>query len=145
MHYNAKTEKQFAYAYVTQYMIFEIINQKFITKQSDDTYEILDVGNLLDWKFEKDIYSNTGIDVKGSKPPEWQKIAGLYFQKWNKTDKDFIQKIHSLIQKRNGFVHNDKSILEKQNNAGKYINRDVFNKDGFVELFNCIQVLINLL
>jgi len=33
MHYNAKTEKQFAYAYVTQYMIFEIINHKFITKQ----------------------------------------------------------------------------------------------------------------
>ena len=145
MHYYAKKEKQFAYAYVTLYMIIELINNKFATRLSSDKWKISENENLLDWKWDENIYSNTNTEIIGSKPPEWQKISGLYFQKWQKTDYKFVRNVYFLIQKRNGFVHNDKSILDKQNSAGKYINHDVYNKEGFIDLFDCISVLLNLL
>lgn len=147
MHYNAKDDKQYAYAYVTLYMIIELINNKFFTKNNSDKWEISGNGNLLDWKWDKDnkVYSNTNTNVVGAKPPEWQKIAGLYFQKWNKTDCNFIRNIFFLIQKRNGFVHNDTSIINQKDNSGKYINHDIFNKEGYSYLFNSISVLLNLL
>ncbi|MEA1981203.1 MAG: hypothetical protein U9N54_09545, partial [candidate division Zixibacteria bacterium] len=48
---DAKTDIQFAYAYISLYMIIEIINNEYYTKTSDDKWEILGVGNLLDWKW----------------------------------------------------------------------------------------------
>ena len=145
MHYNAKDDNQFAYAYVTLYKIIEFINNEFVTELNSGNWEIMGEGNLLDWKWDVNKYSNTGSEINGHKPPEWQKIAGLYFQKWHKIDHNFVQNVYFLIQKRNGFVHNDKSILDKQNGAGKYVNHDVFNQQGFINLFDSIVILLNLL
>jgi CheY-like chemotaxis protein len=145
MHYNAKDDKQFAYAYVTLYMIIELINNQFVAKLSSDKWGISGNENLLDWKWNDNKYSNTNTEITGNKPPEWQKIAGLYFQKWNKTDNNFIQNIYFLIKMRNGFVHNDMPILNRKGHTGKYINHDIFNKEGYLSLFNSISVLLNLL
>ena len=147
MHYNAKDDKQHAYSYLTLYMILESLNNQFFEKRNDDSWAISDSSFLLDWKWDdkEGIYCNTGTVVKGNKPPEWQKLAGLYFQKWKLADSDFIKNIYFLIQKRNGFVHNDEALLNKKNTKGNYVNHDIFNKEGFQDLFKAVSVLINLL
>jgi hypothetical protein len=60
----------------------------------------------LDWgyKEENQIYTNTNTPVTGTQPPEWQKLAGLYFQIWNGEDHGLIRTAYHLIKKRNGFI-----------------------------------------
>lgn len=138
---NAKSETDFANSYVTLYMIFEIVNNYFYEKNENNNWQIKDGGLLKNWEWNKleQSYSNNG-NYTGNKPPEWQKIAGLYFQKWNKSiteDKSFIQKVYRLIEQRNGFVHNDKKLLSK--------SKDVFKKRGIIQLFDAIEELISCL
>ena len=139
MLHHANSKVQFAYAFVTLYLFIEAINNYFISKVDDDKWEILDTGHLLDWKLDYDAYSNTNTVVTGDKPPEWQKFAGIYFQKWSETDNNFIQNVRSLITKRNGFIHNDLRILDKKNHSGFYINHDIYEPNGFIKLFNCVK------
>jgi CheY-like chemotaxis protein len=142
-----KTETQFAHTYVTLYMVIEIINYQFVKKVADDKWEIEGIGLLLDWQWNKGTsqYVNTGKEVTGNKPPEWQKLSGLYFQKWKGADCKFIQDIYHLIEKRNGFVHNDSSILEKKDSKGNYVNEDVYTKEGIIKLFDAVKIVINFL
>ncbi len=145
---DANTDIQFAYAYISLYMIIEIINNEYYTKTSDDKWEILGIGNLLDWKWEKNsnMYFNSGAEVSSKKPPEWQKFAGIYYQKWNMTDHNFIQQLYFLITKRNGFVHGDKSIIDKQDTtSGKYLNHDIYTNEGYEKLFKHIKQIIGYL
>jgi DNA-binding NarL/FixJ family response regulator len=144
---NAKSETQFAYAYVTLYMVIEIVNNQFLKKVAEDKWEIENIGMLLDWKWNKETnkYESTGKEIDANNPPEWQKIAGLYFQKWSQKNNKFIHNISFLIQKRNGFVHNDKSILEKQDSKGKYLNKDVYTKEGVINLFEAVKKIIGFL
>ncbi|MAN60068.1 MAG: hypothetical protein CMC08_09565 [Flavobacteriaceae bacterium] len=144
---DAKSHVQFAYAYISLYMIIEIINNKFYTKTSDDKWKILGTGNLLDWGWDTNsqTYSNTGTEVIGNKPPEWRKFAGIYYQKWNLLDHNFIQQIYFLITKRNGFVHGDKSIMDKQDARGTYLNHDIYTHEGYEKLFKHIEVIIGYL
>jgi len=145
--YDANSNEKFAYSFVSLYLVIEVINNEFLSKIDGDKWEILDGGNVLDWKWDanSNMYSNTNTEVVGYKPPEWQKFAGLYYQEWNKSDHEFIQDLYHLITKRNGFVHNDKSILDKQNKQGKYLNHDIYSPDGFVKLFKKIKEIINYL
>ena len=147
MIFNAKSKEQFAYAYVTLYLVIEVINRQFVTKISDGKWAIEGVSNLFDWTWNEGnrSYVETGVEVIENKPPEWQKFAGVYFQKWNKTDHDFIQGIYFLIRKRNGFIHNDESILNKTDINGNWINQDVFEARGFVKLFEYVQKIVNCL
>jgi len=69
------------------------------------------------------------VEIVNNNPPEWQKFAGLYFQKWQETDQQLIQNIYRLIQKRNGFIHNDKNIFDKKD-KGQYLHRDIYTKEG---------------
>jgi len=144
---DAKSDIEFAYAYISLYMIIEIINNEFYTKTSDDKWEILDIGNLLYWKWDKNYnkYSNYGKEVVGNKPPEWQKFAGIYYQKWNMTDHDFIKQLYFLIKKRNGFVHSDKLILDKQDMSRNFLNHDIYNNVGYEKLFKHIKQIIGYL
>lgn len=146
MFYNSNSKVQFAYAFVTLYLFIEAINNHFISKTANDKWEIVDTGNLLDWKWDNGdgAYINTKTEVTGSKPPEWQKFGGIYFQKWKKVDFNFIQTITSLISKRNGFIHNDKSILDRKK-SGKYINQDIYEPSGFIKLFGCIKEICDTL
>ncbi|MEP1087729.1 MAG: response regulator [Algoriphagus sp.] len=156
----AETNEQFAYAYVSLYMIIETINNHFVVKTTNDVW-VLNITNepLLDWSYDAKAksYINTNTTVFGSKPPEWQKLAGLHFQNWNGQEQSFVQKIYQLITKRNGFIHNDKSILDKTkkdkngedvlDNEKKpiYLNHDIYKPEGFIELFKVIQKVIGSL
>lgn len=133
----AKSETDIAYAFVTLYMLFEIVNNHFYQKTADSKWEIESTGKLLNWEWNKEDqkYSNSNVEVVGNKPPEWQKIAGLLFQKWGKTNETaFLKDVYSLIEQRNGFVHNDKRILSK--------SRLVFKKKGVIKLFRVVEKLI---
>lgn len=144
---DAKSNVQFAYAFISLYMIIEIINKEFYSKTSDDKWRILGIGNLLDWKWDKNskAYFNSSTDVISNKPPEWQKFAGIYYQKWNMTDHNFIRQLNFLITKRNGFVHGDKTILDKQDTSGNFLNHDIYTKVGYEKLFKLIKLTIEYL
>jgi hypothetical protein len=103
--------------------------------------------NLLNWQWDQSekAYVNTNLEITISNPPEWQKIAGLWFQKWGQSDSQFIMNIFFLIQKRNGFVHGDKKILDKQDNNNQYLNRDIFTKVGIEKLLSAVKMLIQFL
>lgn len=143
----AKSKEQFAYAYVSLYMIIEIVNTKFITKDSQDYWLIDNSINLENIEYEQTTgqYIIQGT-VQGAKPPEWKKIAGLYRQKWKQTDFEFIRKLYPFIQKRNGFVHNSKTILDKKNeNYDFYFNHDIYNELGFIDLYQYIKKIVYFL
>lgn len=145
----AQTQTDTAFAYVSLYMIIEIINDHHYEKIEDNQWKIKDddeelllenwTYNLKNRKYEKD-----DKPLQKPYPAEWLKIAGLYFQKWKQTDERFIGEIYRLIRKRNGFIHGDKSILDFERN-GKYENRDVYDKEGIVKLFKAIEKLISFL
>lgn len=143
-----KGEKQFGYAFISLCIIIEIINNEFITQTTDNKWEIKDCGNLLDWKWDdkSSKYINSGVYNNVNKPPEWQKFAGIYFQKWKRTDDhNFIKQLYLLINKRNGFVHNDKSILDKQDKNGNFLNHDIFSKKAYEDLFLYVKDIIGYL
>lgn len=157
---DAVKEEQFAYAYVSLYMIIEMINNQLIIKTSDDEWRIASTNEpLLDWTFDipAQNYTNSNTPIIGNKPPEWRKMAGLYFQKWGGKDVNIIQQLYYLIDKRNGFVHNDKEKLDKtrKDRNGKnikdkdgdlvYLNHDIYDSEGFIKLFKYIKVIIKLL
>ncbi len=144
----AETKEQFAYAYVSLYMIIETVNNHFVEKTTNDEWKInITNESLLDWSYDpsSNMYINTNITVVGNKPPEWQKLAGLYFQIWNGQDHELVQKLYQLITKRNGFVHNDKKILDRANANGDFVNHDIYEPQGFVKLFDVIKKILSYL
>lgn len=143
----AESKEQFAYAYISLYMIIEFVNNEFYTRTANDKWKIVDSGNLLDWKWDQNTnaYSNTGAEVAGNKPPEWQKLAGIYYQKWGKNDHSLIQKIYFLITKRNGFIHNDSTILDKKDTKGNFVNHDIFESHGFIKLFEAVKKILGFI
>jgi hypothetical protein len=73
-------------------------------------------------------------------------MAFLYFKKWGQTDNQIIRNLGYLIQKRNGFIHNDKTILDKKNEkTGKFLNHDVYTKEGVINLFEAVKKIISFL
>lgn len=146
MIFTAKTPIQFAYAFITLYQVIEIVNNYFVKKTLDGKWEIKDCGNLLNWEWNKDSqnYMNSNIEIMANKPPEWQKIAGIYFQKFKQTENQLIQDLYFIIQKRNGFVHGDKNILDWKNEQDTYLNKDIYNKNGSLSLFSAVSKLIDL-
>jgi hypothetical protein len=131
----AENKEQFAYAYVSLYMVIEIINKEF----SDDIVE----------ECYLDEPTNSYLFKPIERLTEWNKMSYLYFKKWKGTDNEFVRKLSYQITKRNGFVHNDKKILEKikMDKKGKpvYINHDIFKPEGFNNLFTTIKIILNFL
>lgn len=156
----AGTKEQFAYAYISLYMMIETINNQFVVKTINNEW-VVNIINmpLLDWCYDPytNSYINTNTTVFGNKPPEWQKLAGLYFQYWNGQEHSFVRKTQNLITKRNGFIHNDESILDKTkkdingkdilDKEGKpiFLNRDIYEPKGFIDLFEVIEKVISYL
>lgn len=138
MHYNAKSEEQFAYAYVTLYMVIELINNHFVKYLGQNDDKQWYIGNesekLKDWKWNKIPYIHTGQDVIGNKPPESQKIVGIWKQLWKKTNDSSISSINKLIQMRNHFIHNDSAL-----------NVEIYGKDGFEDLFIIVNTILRTL
>lgn len=138
------TETDFAYSYVTLYLLIEIINNHFYQQTTDNKWLISKTDSLLNWQWDQSqkAYVNTNVEASISNTPEWQKIAGLWFQKWGQSDSQFIMNIFFLIQKRNGFVHGDKRILDKQDQSNHFLNRDIYTNDGIVNLMSAVKLLI---
>lgn len=141
MHYGARSKEQFAYAFVSLYLAIEIINKQFVEPEeiSQDSqikmWKLVDAGYLLDWHCKTDRRKYIGSqEVKHSKPPEWQKLAGLYYQKWKGTDSNFIHKIRQLITMRNHFIHKDQGL-----------NQDIYTPNAFIELFHVVKKVIDML
>ncbi|HAS43556.1 MAG TPA: hypothetical protein DCS93_23960 [Microscillaceae bacterium] len=150
--YRAQTQEQYAFAYVALYLVIEIINEEFFKETSNEKWTIDEEENLLSWwwKSEDRQYCNTDKegtqqDYIGKNPPEWIKFAGLYFQKWRKTDHSFVRDIFLMIQKRNGFIHNDQDIMNYQNSRGEHLNQDIFEANGYQKLFDKIKDIISYL
>lgn len=141
------SETDYAYSFINLYFVIEIINKYSYQQTTDGKWLICQKENLLYWQWDQSekAYVNTNLEITINNPPEWQKIAGLWFQKWGQSDSQFIMNIFFLIQKRNGFVHGDKKILDKQDNNNQYLNRDIFTKVGIEKLLSAVKMLIQFL
>ena len=133
--HSANSEEQFAYSYVSLCLIIEIIINNFV-KSENNKWRISDSEILLDWKWTNEKYLNTKTEVKET-IPNYQKFAGIYFQKWKKSDTKFVKIIQDLIQERNYFIHKNKKFNLDKSEIGK--------PDGFVKLFNYIKEIISYL
>jgi CheY-like chemotaxis protein len=166
----ANKKEEFAYAFISLYMIIETVNNHFLHQNGDDNYWYVLGEKLKNWTYSKGEYVDynktedkmtgelfTVEFVIGSKPAEWKKLAGLYFQIWNGKDQKFVHEIYHLIKKRNGFVHNDHKILDitykdkdKKNILDKkgkpiYLNHDIYKPEGYIKLFGVIKEVISQL
>jgi DNA-binding NarL/FixJ family response regulator len=150
--YRAETEEQFAFAYVALYQIIEIITDELITKEQLQTNPDINKWKLIDgtyiheykWDSQAKSYQDLGEAQSGKEPfPQWKKMAGLVLQEWTmQNGNSFVRNLYFLIEKRNGFIHDDKTILDKQDkNTGKYLNHDIFDKSGFISLFDSIKTI----
>jgi CheY-like chemotaxis protein len=137
MHYNAKTEKQYAYAYVTLYMVIEIINKEFVFNNEDNNWYIED--ELLK-KWTKNNQSISYEETNDKYRSESNKILGVAIQKLNiEITNKILLTTNSCITRRNIFIHPKPTDKE-----GKPIKSDgkIYTKDGYIELFNLIELLL---
>lgn len=138
MHYNAKDDKQNAYAYVTLYMIIEIINKEFV-EEDEDKYWYIDGEKLEKWKkIDKKIDYKKSDEKSRS---EANKILGIAIQKLDiETTNIILLTTNSCVTRRSIFIHPNATNIE-----GKLMKPDgkIYTKDGFIELFNLIELLLN--
>lgn len=138
MHYNAKDEKQYAYAYVTLYMIIEILNKEFVEEDENKFWRI-DAKKLEKWK---KIDNNIDFEISEDKyRSEANKILGIAIQKLDiKTTNIILLTTNSCVTRRSVFIHPKATNIE-----GKLMKPDgkIYTKDGFIELFNLIELLLN--
>lgn len=152
----AEKPEQFAYAYVSLYQIIEIITDELIAKEqiqanpSINKWKLSDGTYIHEYKWDSQIksYQDMGEAQSGKEPfPQWKKMAGLVLQEWAVPNGDkFVRDLSFLIEKRNGFIHNDKTILDKQDKyTGKYLHHDIFNNSGFKSLFDSVKTICSYL
>lgn len=138
MHYNAKDDKQNAYAYVTLYMIIEIINKEFV-EEDKDKYWCIDGEKLEKWKkIDEKIHYEKSDEKSRS---EANKILGIAIQKLDiKTTNIILLTTNSCVTRRSVFIHPKATNIE-----GKLMKPDgkIYTKVGFIELFNLIELLLN--
>jgi len=134
MHYSAISEKQFAYAYVTLYMIIERINTEFVI-EGVDHFWFVGTMQFYNWV----INNNSRLPAEQpahfssrKKPFQWCSMANIIFRKFGIHDIPFINKTRLLINLRNDFIHS---------NAG--IDPKIYNSIGFTELFETVERILN--
>ena len=132
--YNAKNENQFAYAFISLYNVIENINKKYISN--------VETLKSIKWDETSKSYNITDEEIKENTLPEWEKFANIYFQKWKGKNHTIVKNVYNMIKKRNGFIHNDPSIMDKTV-KGKYINHDIYSKEGYISLFKLIKEIID--
>jgi hypothetical protein len=138
MHYNAKDEKQYAYAYVTLYMIIEILNKEFV-EEDENKFWCIDAKKLEKWK---KIDNNIVFEISEDKyRSEANKILGIAIQKLDiETTNIILLTTNSCVTRRSVFIHPKATNIE-----GKLMKPDgkIYTNDGFIELFNLIELLLN--
>lgn len=152
----AEKSEQYAFAYVSLYQIIEIITDELIAKEqiqanpSINKWKLSDGIYIHEYKWDSQIksYQDMGEAQSGKEPfPQWKKMAGLVLQEWAVPNGDrLVRDLSFSIEKRNGFIHNDKTILDKQDkNTGKYLNHDIYDNSGFKSLFDSIKTICSYL
>lgn len=139
----AKTKQDFAFAYITLEQIIEVITNEFISKNRNQ-YIIKESGDVcVNWQIQdgKCVESTSQIEKD---LPQWKMMASIYYQFLGGDDESFGAEIQNLIEKRNAFMHNDENTLNTNIN-GVYIHHNLYNKDGYVKLYNAIKQVISLI
>lgn len=139
----AKTKQDFAFAYITLEQIVEVITNEFISKNRNQ-YIIKESGDVcVNWEIQdgKCVESISQIERD---LPQWKMMASIYYQLLGGDDESFGAEIQNLIEKRNAFMHNDENILNTNVN-GVYIHHNLYNKDGYIKLYNAIKQVISLI
>ncbi|MCI6168568.1 MAG: response regulator [Muribaculaceae bacterium] len=149
----ARTKEEFAYSYITLEAVFEIISEELLEKKNKREYEInVNAETCRNWElrnkwnYESDCYDTKTPSLNDY--PTWKRISSIYYQLLNGKDPFYGSRTFHLIEARNAFIHNDKlKQNEKIRLKGekKAIYKDIFNKDGFVRLFDTIYELIVLI
>ena len=149
----AKTDEEFAYSYITLEAIFEIISEELLEKKNKREYEIIDTAETCkNWDLRnKRNYETECYDTKTASLndyPTWKRICSIYYQLLHGKNPFFGSKVFHLIETRNAFIHNNKKDQNRRiriNQEEKPIYKDIYNKDGFVRLFDTIYELIVLI
>ncbi|MDE6083498.1 MAG: response regulator [Muribaculaceae bacterium] len=123
----AKTQDEYAFAYISLEQIFEItattlIRQEstrgsgrcFFTEDSHEQCRLYEKGKDVGF-----IVSSSGNKV----PPVWMRVSSIYYQLYGGSDLTFDRKVKELINLRNKYIH--------PNDGGK----PVITSENFIELF----------
>lgn len=150
----AESDEQFAFAYISLYMVIEIINKEKIKVNAlNNTIELKSNNQPIKaWSIEQNQIvdytqkDNTHIVLTDINSSEWQKITGIIKQEWflNYSDLKIID-LQKRIQARNWFIHNNEK-LKLKDSKGKYvyvIQNELFNQKGFISLFGFIKDFCN--
>lgn len=138
---SAIAQQQFAFAYISLEQVFEIISDELIVLDNyhyiiDETQE-----DCKDWVIDsRGCRGKINLDWKDY--PQWKKIASLYYQLWNGADVSFGKEVQQLIEKRNAFIHNDKTTLNKTDSQRRKIHTDIYREDGFIRLFQAVKTIL---
>jgi hypothetical protein len=124
----AQTRVDFAYSYITLYLVIEIINRRYHSEIMDEYFK-----NRLD--------GDESFEQLG----EWSKIAVLYIGRWKQEDVRFLRHLNFLMQNRNNFIHNNHAYLDKRDAYGRYINHYIYNAGGSIKLLSAIEHIIELM
>lgn len=149
----ARTREEFAYSYITLEAVFEIISEALLEKKNKREYEIIDNAETCkNWELRnKRDYESDCYDYKTpslNDYPTWKRISSIYYQLLNGKDPFYASRTFHLIETRNAFIHNDKLKQNKEiwlKSGKRAIYKDIYNKDGFVRLFDTIYELIVLI
>ena len=137
MHDYAKTEKQFAYAYVTLYMIIEIINKEY-AKEDEEKNWCIDGEKVKKWR--KIDHTIDFDDTDEKYRSEANKILGIAIQKLEiDQTNEMLLTVNRCVTRRTIFIH-----PKATNKEGELMKADgkIYTKEGFTELFNLIELLL---
>lgn len=161
----AETQEQYAFAYVSLYMVIELINKEKLYPDAGGIWTFKNSGQQIKaWSYSGGIlqdYSNkydkegkvmqddngNAIVINfaiGNDASEWQKIVGIVKQECPQNNDNELIDLHKRMQARNWFIHNDAKLNQKDNN-GTYLNikqREIYTKEGFQKLFEHIEKII---
>lgn len=171
----AERKEQYAFAYVSLYMIIELINKEKLTQSGNADWTLKSNSNervkawsydaesktIISFSYKKDkdgnkVFTPEGNEIivsiaNGNEATEWLKITGVLKQEYNTAipDKDLVD-LSRRIQARNWFVHNDPRLEQKQVKNGKTvlihpIHYEIYSKEGFLNLFKLVKTICSYL
>lgn len=136
--YDLLSSKRYEFAYVVLCQIIELINDEYLYWGDDGVWHIDETDEIANsWSINfrrecnrEDCYS----DDDKKKFPEWKKMAALYYQLWNQTNKSFGYRVKSQIEERNKFMHNESDLKS-----------DIHSEVGYLNLFETIQEICSFI
>lgn len=131
----ARTDEQYAFAYVSLYLVIELINKEYLMQDANNDWvfksnenETLNAWScvnkkLLGFSYKKDKLGNIIIDnngnaeiisvAHGNDATEWQKIVGVIKQLLKTTISDGeLVDLNNRIRSRNWFIHGDVKLQD---------------------------------